>query len=186
MKKRLSASRLNDFLGCAHHAALWLDGVPEPEDDNASLELVRQKGFEHEATVLKGLEADHGPAASISTSGTLEKRVADTLAAISDGAPLIYQGAFAGDRWIGFPDFLIRTGRADDIWLYEPEDAKLAHKAKAEHLLQLGIYAALLNEAATSPIAQGAIHVRLPAIATIDIGLNCARDDVFARLACLA
>lgn len=157
--KRLSSSRLNDFLGCAHHAALWLDGVQEPEDDNASLELVRQKGFEHEATVLKQLEAGHGPAASISTSGTLEKRVADTLVAISDGAPLIYQGAFASNRWVGFPDFLIRTERADGIWLYEPEDAKLAHKAKAEHLLQLGIYAALLNEAATSPIAQGAIHV---------------------------
>ena len=116
MKKRLSASRLNDFLGCAHHAALWLDGVQEPEDENASLELIRQKGFEHEATVLKQLEAGHGPAASISTSGTLEKRVADTLVAISDGASLIYQGAFASDRWVGFPDFLIRTGRANDIW----------------------------------------------------------------------
>ncbi len=43
-------------------ASLWLDGVEPPDEEDASLELVRKKGFEHEATVLKALEADYGKA----------------------------------------------------------------------------------------------------------------------------
>ena len=140
MTQRLSASRLNDFLGCAHHAALWLDGVRPPEVDDPSLELVRTKGFEHEAQVLSALEGFHGKAICVPGDGPLDARTKMTEAAIKAGAPLIYQGAFANDRWVGFPDFLIRTGQAvGGIWLYEPQDAKLARKAKADHVLQLGI-----------------------------------------------
>ena len=159
MHKRLSASRLNNFLGCSHHAALWLAGIEEPQGTDATLGLIREKGFEHEATVLKNLESKYGPATAISTSGPLEARVAETLGAIATGAALIYQGAFADPKWVGFPDFLIRTGEVNGVWLYEPEDAKLARKAKAEHVLQLGIYAALLSKATGAPIANGAIHV---------------------------
>jgi len=160
MSPRLSASRLNNFLGCAHYAALWLDGVTPPEEDNPSLELVRAKGFEHEAQVLARLEEIHGPSVRIPDDGALEARMSSTLAAMAEGAPLIYQGAFATDRWMGFPDFLIRTGRAGDgSWLYEPEDAKLARKAKAEHVLQLGVYSGLLRETAGIPFAESAIHV---------------------------
>ena len=159
MHKRLSASRLNNFLGCSHHAALWLAGIEEPQGTDATLGLIREKGFEHEATVLKNLESKYGPATAISTSGPLEARVAETLGAIANGAALIYQGAFADPKWVGFPDFLIRTGEVNGVWLYEPEDAKLARKAKAEHVLQLGIYAALLSKATGAPIANGAIHV---------------------------
>ncbi len=160
MTKPLSASRLNNFLGCAHHAALWLGGVKPPTEDNPALELVRAKGFEHEATVLAVLEAVHGPAAAIAVDAPSDQRVALTLTAIKEGAPLIYQGAFANDRWTGFPDFLIRTEKAlDGSWLHQPEDAKLARKAKAEYVLQLGVYAQLLKDAAQIPIAGGAIYV---------------------------
>lgn len=159
MAKRLSASRLNDFLGCAHRAALWLDGVKPPDEEDPSLQLVRKKGGEHEAEVLKVLESVHGRAIAISDKAPLEIRVAETTAAIADGAPLIYQAAFADDRWVGFPDFLICREKTAGAWLYEPEDAKLARTAKAEHLLQLGIYAALLSKTIGSPIAGGAIHV---------------------------
>jgi uncharacterized protein len=159
MNQRLSASRLNNFLGCAHHAALSLDGVKPPMVDNPSLELVRKKGFEHEAAVLAVLEATYGKAESIPGKAPLQTRIDLTSAAINAGAPLIYQGAFANARWVGFPDFLIRTGRSGDGWLYEPEDAKLARKAKAEHVLQLGIYSALLREASGVPVGGGAIHV---------------------------
>ena len=159
MAKTLSAARLNNYLACAHHAALWLDGVEAPEEDNASLELVRAKGFAHEAAVLAALESVHGPAVAISDKAPLDARLAATAAAISAGAPLIYQAALANQRWIGFPDFLIRVGEDKGRALYEPEDAKLARKAKAEHVLQLGIYATLLNEAGGGLIAGGVIHV---------------------------
>ena len=61
----LSASRLNDFLGCPHQAALWLAGIKPAEDADATLQLIRDKGFEHEAAVLARLEKLHGPAERI-------------------------------------------------------------------------------------------------------------------------
>lgn len=159
MTKILSASRLNDYLGCAHQSALWLaDAKPDDEPD-ATLELVRAKGFEHEAVVLAELERQFGPAVRIPDKGSLEDRQAATLKALKEKAPLIYQGAFSKGRWIGFPDFLVRKGTPDGSVTYEPEDAKLARKAKAEHVLQLGVYAELLQEHAGLPVAGGKIHV---------------------------
>jgi len=160
MFKILSASRLNDFLGCRHRSALWLAGVEPQPEDNPSLELVREKGFEHEARVLADLEALHGPAVSIPAGGPFSERLSLTAEAMAAGAPLIYQAAFANNRWVGYPDFLVRTGEdAAGRSLYEPEDAKLAHRAKAEHLIQLNVYARLIEEAGGGAPAQGAIHV---------------------------
>lgn len=159
MAKLLSASRLNAFLACAHQAALWLDGVEPPDQDDPQLELVRSKGFEHEALVLAALEDTYGKAVSITGKGTLDHRVAETAAAISAEAPLIYQGALVSGRWVGFPDFLVRTIDRDGRARYEPEDAKLSRKAKAEHVLQLGIYAELIRQLTGSPAENGAIHV---------------------------
>jgi predicted RecB family nuclease len=160
MIKILSASRLNDFLGCRHRSALWFAGVAPPPEGNPSLELVREKGFEHEARVLTDLEAVHGPAVSIPADGPFAERLRLTAEAMAAGAPLIYQAAFANDRWVGYPDFLIRTGEDEaGRSVYEPEDAKLAHRAKAEHLIQLNVYARLIEEAGGGAPASGAIHV---------------------------
>jgi predicted RecB family nuclease len=154
----LSPSRLNDFLGCPHQAALWLSGVPVPEAD-ATLELVRTKGFEHEANVLARLEQQHGKAVHVPSNLPAAEREALTRAAIKDGAALIYQGAIINGDWIGYPDFLLRKSVSDGAFVYEPEDAKLARKAKVEHLLQLGIYAELLEASAGIPVQNGALHV---------------------------
>jgi uncharacterized protein len=159
MTKLLSASRLNDYLGCAHRAALWLAGVKPDEVVDETLELIRSKGFEHEAAVLRRLEAVHGKAVEIPTGADLSIKVAATLAAIRAGAPLIYQGALADNLWMGLPDFLVRKARADGSAIYEPEDAKLAHKAKAGHVLQLGLYAHLLESAVGHGIGDGVLHV---------------------------
>ena len=146
MTKILSASRLNDYLGCAHQSALWLADAQPDEEIDATLELVRAKGFAHEDMVLAELERQYGPAVRIPDKGSIEDRQAATLRALKDEAPLIYQGALSNSRWIGFPDFLVRKGTPDGSISYEPEDAKLARKAKAEHVLQLGVYAELLQE----------------------------------------
>lgn len=159
MTKILSASRLNDYLGCAHQSALWLaDAAPDGATD-ATLELVRSKGFAHEAVVLSELERQCGPAVCIADNGSLEQRQADTLKALKEGAPLIYQGALSNGRWIGFPDFLVRRRTPEGGVTYEPEDAKLARKAKVEHVLQLGVYAELLQEIVGIPVTGGKIHV---------------------------
>lgn len=160
MTQRLSASRLNEYLACAHAAALWLDGAKPPEEGDAALELVRKKGFEHEAEVLARLEGRLGRAVEIPSKGELQARAQTTVEAMAQGAPLIYQGALFNDRWVGFPDFLVREGQdRQGRWLYAAEDAKLARRAKPEHVIQLGVYRELVAEVTGQAAIEGAIHV---------------------------
>ena len=159
MPRLLSASRLNAFQNCRHQTALWLADIRPSERVDDTLALIRHKGFEHEALVLSALTKAHGEMVEIPTNRSLDERKQLTIEAIEAGVPLIYQGAFANDRWIGFPDFLVRTERTPSGgWSYAPEDAKLARKAKAEHLVQLGIYARLIEEVTGQRPRMGAIH----------------------------
>ncbi|MFZ0508514.1 MAG: TM0106 family RecB-like putative nuclease [Methylocella sp.] len=153
----LSASRLNDFLGCPHQAALWLAGIKPGDEEDVTLELIREKGFEHEAAVLARLEKLHGPAECIPLDGSLADRARLTRKAIERGATLIYQGTLTKEAWLGHPDFLVRTGSTPAA--FAPEDAKLLRKAKGEYVLQLGIYAELLEALFGIPVRGGTIHV---------------------------
>jgi uncharacterized protein len=159
MTRSLSPSRLNNFLGCRHQSALWLDGIKPDAAVDPTLELVRERGFEHEAVVLKRLEAAHGSAVSIPTEGALEERAKATLAALKSGASLVYQGVLIEGDWLGLPDFLIRRTALNGLTVYIPEDAKLARKPKPEHLLQLGVYAELLERVLGQAPSDGVIHV---------------------------
>ena len=158
MTRSLSASRLNDFLGCAHQAALWLEGVKPSGEIDETLGLVRKKGFEHETQILAALEQTYGAAVRIQAEGELTTRAAQTAEAIKGGAALIYQGAITRNSWQGFPDFLVRKTDGSEH-RYEPEDAKLARNAKGEYLLQLGVYAELLEAVYGLKVHGGAIHV---------------------------
>jgi uncharacterized protein len=160
MKPLLSASRLNDFLGCKHQSALWLAGVKPPDITDKTLELLRKKGFEHEAAILDRLQAEHGAAAIIpSSTSPLDERASATKKAVVAGAALIYQAALRNAEWLGYPDFLVRRPGPDGTPALAPEDAKLARKPKAEHLLQLGTYAELLHQQFGIPVGTGALHV---------------------------
>ena len=164
----LSASRLNDFLGCPHQAALWLAGIKPAEETDATLELIRDKGFKHEAAVLARLEQLHGPAERIPPGGSLADRARRTREAIERGATLIYQGALTKEAWLGYPDFLLRTGSAQAAG-FAPEDAKLSRKAKGEYLLQLGVYAELLEALFGIPVQGGTVHVAAGDPETFDL-----------------
>lgn len=168
MPPSLSASRLNDFLGCPHQAALWLAGEKGDPAIDPMLVLVRERGFQHEAAVLRHLEDQYGPAVKIESNGPVPERMAATLAAIKAGSPLIYQAALEWEGWIGFPDFLVRRDRSGLV-TYEPEDAKLARKAKAEHVLQLGLYAELLERLTGMPVGSGAVHVAMGPAVAVDL-----------------
>jgi hypothetical protein len=114
----LSASRLNDFLGCPHQAALWLAGI-EPEGEvDPTVKLIRDKGFDHEALVLTELENLHGPAVKIPSGGSLADRVKLTREAVERGARLIYQGALSQEPWLGYPDFILQTAAPHGKLLY--------------------------------------------------------------------
>ncbi|MDP2781067.1 MAG: hypothetical protein Q8O80_11790, partial [Devosia sp.] len=108
------------------------------------MQLLRDKGFEHEAAVLARLEALHGPAVKIPSEGAHADRARLTKDAMDAGVKVIYQGALSKDAWLGYPDFLVRSEAAEGV-AYRPEDAKLSRRAKGEYVLQLGIYAELLE-----------------------------------------
>jgi uncharacterized protein len=140
-----------------------LAGEPESDPADETKALLWAKGLEHEAAVLDRLERTAGQrAVHVPTQGhTIEERIALTQQAIEQGAPIIYQGALLSGRWIGFPDFLTRDAREKGP-IYRPEDAKLSRKAKRDHLLQIGLYAALLNSTNGNPITDGTVHVAAP------------------------
>jgi uncharacterized protein len=166
----LSPSLLNHFLGCPHQAALTLAGVQAEDAPDATVQLIRDKGYGYEAVVLARLEALHGRAVSIpdrSEAGFAE-RARLTREAIEGGAALIYQGALAQEAWLGYPDFLVRTGAGPAV-RYLPEDAKLAREAKGGHVIQLGVYAELLEGLFGMPVADGTLHVAAGAPQTFDL-----------------
>jgi uncharacterized protein len=154
----LSASRLNDFLSCPHQTSLWLSGVEPESEADATLQLIRHKGFEHEAAVLARLEKVYGPAERIPSGASPTDRERLTRDAIERGVRLIYQAALTKEIWLGYPDFLVRNDIAQGRGL-QPQDAKLSRKAKGEHILQLGIYAELLEALFGVPVQGGTIHV---------------------------
>ena len=72
--------------------------------------------------------------------------VADTLAAMQRGVPVIVQGALTHQGWNGRADILRRIEVPSTLgaWSYEPIDTKLARETKAGTILQLCLYADLL------------------------------------------
>ena len=81
-----------------------------------------------------------------------EDRVALTLDALKSGQDVVYQGAFAGQGWIGYADVLRKVPCPVDIpsafgdFRYEPYDAKLARETRGGTILQLALYAELLGD----------------------------------------
>lgn len=160
-KLLLSASDLNTFLGCQHAVALnrrILDGEEIARGGvDATMELLREKGTAHEKAYLDKLQQQGRQVREISSEGlSLEARVADTVAAMREGADVIFQGALLHGSWHGFADFLVRVEvpSALGAWSYEIVDTKLARRAKASHATQLAIYADLLEAVQGVPPAR--------------------------------
>lgn len=63
-----------------------------------------------------------------------------TVAAMAGGADVVFQATLFDGGFLGFADFLVRTG---DVW--EVYDTKLARRAKVTALMQLAAYAGQLD-----------------------------------------
>ena len=148
---RLTASDIHTHLcpsRCPRRVYLHAKGVeqapPSPYD-----EVIKRLGKEHERACLDALP----PAVDLS-SGSPQEREARTLAEITKGTPVIYQGRLAGRATIdgvdceivGEPDFLTmsQSGR----WTIR--DAKMSRRITEEDhpeiLLQLGLYGWLFQQ----------------------------------------
>jgi uncharacterized protein len=90
-----------------------------------------------------------------------------TLAAMREGADVIYQGVLAAGgevegEWHGVSDFLVRTDAPSPrfgAWSYEAWDTKLARRARPYHILQLCFYSGEIGRLQGTPPAR--MHVVL-------------------------
>jgi uncharacterized protein len=158
---RLSATDLANHLGCGHLSRLNLavaDGrAQRPHRKDPIVELLTLRGREHEAAYLKHLRARKLRVAEIGSAS-----VDATLAAMRDGADVIYQAPLADERWYGRADFLLKAPRPSNLgaWSYEVVDAKLATDTRAGTILQLCVYSSLLEK--LQGVAPIAAHVVAP------------------------
>ena len=128
-----------------HHAESRQTGhafTPDAKDEE--MELVIRRGLEHEAAHLQNLKSREPALVEISRGETAH---AETLAAMRNGAPIIFQGELRAAAWMGIADFLHRIPVPSQLgaYAYEPWDTKLARSAKPYFLLQLCAYADMLE-----------------------------------------
>src|SRR4051794_16030398 len=110
-----SPTDLHKFVECEHLTALQVQAsdslIATPDRGDAGLDLLREKGLEHERAWLKRLRDDGCNVTTIEIAGNWTAATHATEAAMRDGAPVIYQGVLRSGYWRGVADFLIRVDR---------------------------------------------------------------------------
>lgn len=148
---QLTASDLVGYLNCRHLAALdraVAEGTAaKPKVWDPLLDILRERGAIHEQGYVEHLKNSGLNAVRIDGIEVTNEAVAETLAAMRQGVPVIVQAALAGGEWIGRADILrrVETPSAFGSWSYEPIDTKLARETRAGSVLQLCLYADLLT-----------------------------------------
>lgn len=155
----VSATDLVGFLACDHLATLELGRVQglweRPiRTDDPTIALIQEKGDLHEAAYLaslrgQGLTVIEIQKEALRTPEDLRAAQATTLDAMQAGADVIFQATFFDGRWRGHADFLFkRPDRPSPLlrgWSYDVADTKLARSVKGGAILQMCVYAALLE-----------------------------------------
>lgn len=151
----LSPTDVTKHVACPHVTTLDLavvDGaVARPADGvDAQLQLIFDKGLEHEGAYLQSLHDQGLRVAEIpdDKGHSLTEREALTITAMRDGADVVYQATLFDGAWVGFADFLLRVQRPSDLgaWSYDIADTKLARRLKVPALLQMATYAVRLEQ----------------------------------------
>ncbi len=150
----LSATDVTKHVACPHVTTLDLavtqGVVPKPTDGvDAQLQLIFDKGLEHEADYLASLHDQGLTIVEIPDEGlSLAERESLTIKAMREGAEVVFQAALFDGTWVGFADFLIRVERPSIFgnWSYDIADTKLARRLKVPALLQMASYAARLTQ----------------------------------------
>ncbi|MFL5687637.1 MAG: TM0106 family RecB-like putative nuclease [Chloroflexota bacterium] len=151
-----SATDLVAYLACAHLTQLEIAAqaglLERPIREDPELDIIRKRGFQHEARFLADLEAAGRSPVTIATDGSAADRgeelrtaAAMTIEAMAAGADVIYQATFFDGTFRGHADFLLRVEAPDrpsrwGPYHYEVADTKLARHVKASAILQICSY----------------------------------------------
>jgi uncharacterized protein len=164
----LSPSDLTAYLACPHLTTLSLEVALKernsPHTREALAELIAQKGDLHEARYLEFLRTQGRNVVEVELPQEDDAFAAaheSTVAAMLDGAEVVYQATFSRAHWRGRADFLVRVDEPSALgsWSYEPHDTKLARSAKPAAVLQLAWYASEVAAVQGQPPKQ--VHVVL-------------------------
>ena len=159
----VSATDLVGYLACDHLATLELGRIQglwerPPHRKDPELELLQLHGDEHEKAYLEGHRAAGRSIHEIAkdelrTPDQLRAAEAETLEAMRRGVDVIYQATFFDGRWRGHADFLLRKESPSGLghWSYDVADTKLARGVKAGAILQVLVYADLLQRLQGAP-----------------------------------
>lgn len=152
MPQLITASKLYDYTQCPHR--VWRDAYgPQDEkinETNPFVQLLWERGIAHEEAVVSGIGIylDLQP-------GTYEERFKQTIKAMQEKTPLIYQGVLIYENMFGIPDILkrlpddqyvpieIKSGRGFEGVNEEEGDAG---RPKKHYAVQLALYSELLNK----------------------------------------
>lgn len=149
----LSATDLVAHLNCRHLSELEFaaaeGALARPETWDPYLQILGERGAAHEEGYVAHLIGEGLNVVRIDGVEVSNQAVSDTLAAMTDGAEVIVQGALSHDHWVGRADILRRVEGASRFgsWSYEAMDTKLTRETKAGTVLQLCVYSELLEKA---------------------------------------
>lgn len=152
-KLRLSASDLVGILNCRHLTVLdrmvAMGELAKPFVWDPSLEVLRERGYRHEAAYLDHLRSQGIDLVTVPDGDVSRSSACETLAAMRRGVPVIVQGVLRNGQWAGRTDVLLRVEQPSELgsWSYEVVDTKLARDTKAGTILQLALYSDLLAQA---------------------------------------
>ena len=152
-----SATDLVGFLECDHLITLEqlrvAGKIEKPVRDDPELDLIRRRGFDHEQAYLRRLrdegrtvyEVQQRDARSLEELRAAEE---ETVAAMRRREDVIFQATFFDGRWRGHADFLMRRDDRPSAlgpYSYDVADTKLAQRVKAAAIVQMCVYADLLE-----------------------------------------
>src|SRR6202142_2045924 len=197
-----SATDLVGFLACGHRFELEraaLAGlVKKPVRSDPTIDLLRERGDEHERRFLADLEATGRTVVRIERDGSavdpadrdpgreLREAAAETVRAMAARADVIYQATFFDRTWRGHADFLLRVdherGTPDGLlgaWHYEVADTKLARRVAAGAVLPICSYVDQLTRIqGCDPVS---LHVALAGSAREQVTLRVADYMAYYR-----
>jgi predicted RecB family nuclease len=148
---RLSATDLVGHLNCGHLTSLDMEvasgALERPKAWDPLLEILWERGARHEQGFVDHLRSKAFEVTVIEGVGVDDDAIARTRAAMARGDQIIVQGAFRTNGWVGRTDILRRVDTPSDLgpWSYEVIDTKLARETKGGTVLQLCLYADLVE-----------------------------------------
>lgn len=147
-KIRLSASDVANYLGCRHLTGLDLAAakgdLSPPVWRDPLLEVLQERGAEHEAKYLDRLREDGLNVVKVEAGGGSPFDA--TIKAMRTGSDVIVQATLQHGRWFGRADILRRVTRPSNLgdWSYEVVDTKLAQETRGGAILQLCLYSEIV------------------------------------------